>query len=182
MGPQASHWLHDLPILEQNLSTYFIIFDSSKGQIVQIQTSHASHVLYQISLWVPTIPLRIECLDLPWRRCIHGQVLSIFKKVLSSDSYFFSILWCSQTSNDQEKLFIQIWLYIRYEIEKGKWSFYILGYLLEVTIIIWWFGIFFPLRMWQIWVNFHKKSLVLVEVLFFRSKFGDNLSFKNHLF
>ncbi len=92
VGPQASHWLHDLPILEPNLSTYFIIFGSSKGQIVQIQISHASHVLYQISLWVPTTPLRIKCLGLPWLSCIHGQVLSILKKVLSSDFYFFSIL------------------------------------------------------------------------------------------
>jgi hypothetical protein len=89
VGPQASHWLHDLTILEPNLSTYFIIFDPSKGQIVQIQTSHASHVLYQISLWVPTIPLRIKCPGLPWLSCIHGQVLSILKKVLSSAFIFF---------------------------------------------------------------------------------------------
>jgi hypothetical protein len=38
---------------------------------------------------------------------------------------------------------------------------------------------FYFLKIWQIWVIFfNEKSLVWVEIVFFRSKFGENLAVK----
>ncbi len=55
--------------------------------------------------------------------------------------------------------FSQIWLYPRYQSRKKPDPLYILGYLLELIIKIWQFGIIFSFKIWQIWaIFFHENS------------------------
>ncbi len=62
--------------------------------------------------------------------------------------FFFSlsILWCSQSDDPSRKWFSQNWLYTRNESREKAKSLYVLGYLLELIIKIWRFGILFFLQ------------------------------------
>ncbi len=58
------------------------------------------------------------------------------------------------------------------KVKKKKTSFYILGYLLDLIIIIWLFGFFF-FGIWRIWVIFSiKNPLYSSKIIFFKSKFA----------
>jgi hypothetical protein len=71
--------------------------------------------------------------------------------------FFFSILWCSWKWRSSIIWFRQIWLQTRYERILKKESFYILGYLLELTIKIW--------RIWAIFLSM-ENPLYRLESLF----------------
>jgi hypothetical protein len=66
--------------------------------------------------------------------------------------------------------------------EKKTYSFYTLGYLLELIIKITWFGISFA-EIWWFWAIFflHEKSFEHMEIIFFRSKFGEKCANKKTL-
>ncbi len=56
--------------------------------------------------------------------------------------FLLRILWCSQSDNHPENNLAKFGYIIDMKIRKQTISFYILGYLLEVSIKVWQFGIF----------------------------------------
>ncbi len=85
--------------------------------------------------------------------------------IFSAGFLFLRILSCSQSDDSSRKWFSQNWLYTRYEIRKKKKSFYVLGYLLELIIKIWRFGIHFSFKIWLSFLNLsiHKCSFCVPQ-------------------
>jgi hypothetical protein len=67
------------------------------------------------------------------------------------------ILWCSQSGHYPENNLAKFGYILDMKVEKNSKSLYILGYLLELIIKIWRFGIFFLFSLGHF---FHEKSCV----------------------
>jgi len=79
----------------------------------------------------------------------------------STQSFLLRILLCSSKWHPCRKLFSHIWLYNRNEDRKKKEEFfYILGFLLEVIIRLWRFGIFLIRNLTNLGHFSHEKSFV----------------------
>jgi hypothetical protein len=65
-------------------------------------------------------------------------------------------------------------------VEKTPQSFYILGYLMELSTKSGNLDFLF-FEIWWIWIKiFHEKSIVKVKIIFFRLKFGEFFPQKKH--
>jgi hypothetical protein len=97
------------------------------------------------------------------------------QRVLFSPNFVKYLQWSSI------KWFSQIWLHRRHESWKKSEYFYILGYLLELIIRLWRFGVFFNrnqanLSHFSPTKNpFHRSKL---ENIFFSSNFGETVAEK----
>jgi hypothetical protein len=74
------------------------------------------------------------------------------------------ILRCSQSGNHPENNLAKFCYILNMKLEKKikkSGSFYILGYLLELIITIWWSDFVFSFKIWRIWVIFYLKNLCI---------------------
>jgi hypothetical protein len=60
--------------------------------------------------------------------------------------FLLRILWCSQSDDHSQNDLAKFGYILEMKVERKTESFYILGYLLELIIKIWWFGIKFKIQ------------------------------------
>jgi hypothetical protein len=112
----------------------------SRSNLLFFQANHSLSMCMHIQLLLKT-PINMHTLN-----------LVIFKR----------ILWCSQTGSGQEISLAKFGYILDTQVRKKK-CFHILGYLLELSVKIWW-----------IWVIFFMKNpLYRLKIIFFSSKFHE---------
>ncbi len=95
-----------------------------------------------------------------------GSYDTYSSNVAYAQGFFFSISCVQLNWRSSIREFSQIWLQTRYESRKKTGSFYILGYLLELSIKIWRSGIFCFLKSGELGPFFPWKILYRLKSYF----------------